>query len=95
MENRILKKIGDELKKQNRKLHSICFTYCLGMLQEVGVVIHCAYGSSKDIGVYASVGLEPNQIYVVGKTSRKHHNSAVVCPISFPFRRGERPTTYK
>ncbi|CAG0888834.1 unnamed protein product [Darwinula stevensoni] len=52
--------------------------YLKHLIQEVGVVIHCAYGSSKDIGVYASLGLEPSQIYIVGKTSRKHYSSAIV-----------------
>lgn len=43
------------------------------ILQEHGVVIHVAYGSSKDISVYTSVGLKPKQIFIVGKVSKKHH----------------------
>ena len=35
------------------------------------VVIHAAYGSSKDIAVYTGVGLAPNAIFVIGKHSRK------------------------
>lgn len=33
------------------------------------MLIHAAYGSVKDISVYASVGVKPHQIYTVGK----HH----------------------
>ena len=42
------------------------------------IEIHTAYGSSKDISVYQSVGLRPTQIYIVGKVSKKHHKDAVV-----------------
>ena len=42
-------------------------------MNEVGLEIRAAYGSSKDISVYASVGIKPDNIYIVGKVSRKHH----------------------
>lgn len=42
------------------------------------MVIHAAYGSSKDISVYSSVGLKPDQIFIVGKVSKKHHAQAQV-----------------
>uniref|UniRef100_A0A8C4WVF6 Phosphatidylinositol transfer protein membrane associated 2 n=1 Tax=Eptatretus burgeri TaxID=7764 RepID=A0A8C4WVF6_EPTBU len=34
--------------------------------------IHAAYGSSKDIAVYGALGLPPNHIYIVGRSSRKY-----------------------
>lgn len=42
------------------------------------VVVHCGYGSSKDISVYSTVGLRPDQIFVVGKASKKQHIAAKV-----------------
>ena len=50
----------------------------LSMLQEHGLVIHVAYGSSKDISVYTSIGLRARQIFIVGKVSKKHHSLATV-----------------
>lgn len=44
--------------------------YLNNLIQTHGVVIHCAYGSSKDIAVYTNVGLHARQIYVVGKVGR-------------------------
>lgn len=41
-------------------------------------MIHVAYGSSKDISVYTSIGLKPKQIFIVGKVSKKHHSQATV-----------------
>jgi len=41
------------------------------------VIVHCAYGSSKDINVYSSLGLQANQIYIVGKVGKKQQNAAV------------------
>ena len=35
------------------------------------MIIHAGYGSSKDIAMYASIGLKPEQIHIVGKTSKK------------------------
>lgn len=43
--------------------------YLNDLVQSHGVVIHSAYGSSKDIAVYMNVGLQPRQIYIVGKVS--------------------------
>ncbi|XP_046390635.1 protein retinal degeneration B isoform X2 [Ischnura elegans] len=45
--------------------------YLKNLIQEHGVIVHVAYGSSKDIGVYASIGLKPKQIFIVGKVSKK------------------------
>lgn len=42
------------------------------------VVIHAAYGSSKDINVYNSIGLNSKQIYIVGKTSKKQQSQAII-----------------
>merc|ERR1719189_1849081 len=47
-----------------------------GLMADQGLIIHKAYGSSKDISVYSSLGLSPEDIYVVGKppsSSKKHH----------------------
>ncbi|XP_037088501.1 protein retinal degeneration B-like isoform X3 [Pollicipes pollicipes] len=45
--------------------------YLRQLVEESGMIIHAGYGSSKDIGMYSSVGLKPEQIYIVGKFSRK------------------------
>ncbi|KAL1400566.1 hypothetical protein pipiens_007319 [Culex pipiens pipiens] len=45
--------------------------YLNGLMQTQGVVVHLAYGSSKDISVYTSLGLKPKQIFIVGKVSKK------------------------
>lgn len=42
------------------------------------MIIHAAYGSSKDITVYTNIGLKPRQIYIVGRVSKKHHSLATV-----------------
>ncbi|KAJ7387244.1 Membrane-associated phosphatidylinositol transfer protein 2 [Desmophyllum pertusum] len=39
------------------------------LINDCQVLIHAAYGSVKDISVYSSIGVEPHQIYTVGK----HH----------------------
>ncbi|KAK2180833.1 hypothetical protein NP493_423g01019 [Ridgeia piscesae] len=52
--------------------------YLKQLKNEAQIEIHTAYGSSKDISVYQSVGLRPTQIYIVGKVSKKHHKDAVV-----------------
>lgn len=41
--------------------------YLNNLIQNHGVIIHSAYGSSKDITVYTNIGLKPKQIYIVGK----------------------------
>lgn len=43
--------------------------YLNGLVQQHGVVVHCAYGSSKDVAVYVNVGVPARQIYIVGKVS--------------------------
>ena len=45
--------------------------YLNNLIQNHGVVVHCAYGSSKDITVYTNIGLKPKQIYIVGKVTKK------------------------
>ncbi|XP_012272496.1 protein retinal degeneration B isoform X2 [Orussus abietinus] len=52
--------------------------YLNNLIQEHGVIIHHAYGSSKDISVYTAINLKPNQIYIVGKVSKKHQPLATV-----------------
>lgn len=47
-------------------------------MQNHGVVIHCSYGSAKDIGVYTSLGLKQKQIYIVGKASKKQQSQATL-----------------
>lgn len=42
------------------------------------VLIHSAYGSSKDIAVYRSLDPIPRQIYIIGKVSKKHQSQATV-----------------
>ena len=41
--------------------------YLNNLCQNHGIVIHQAYGSSKDISVYSNIGLKPKQIFIVGK----------------------------
>ncbi|XP_058805045.1 protein retinal degeneration B isoform X2 [Phymastichus coffea] len=52
--------------------------YLQKLVQEHGIIIHHAYGSNKDINVYTSLNLQPNQIFVVGKVPRKNHALATV-----------------
>lgn len=42
------------------------------------MIIHAAYGSSKDISVYSALDLKPKQIFIIGKVGRKHHAMATV-----------------
>ena len=42
------------------------------------IVFQAAYGSGKDIAVYQSLGLKANQIYIVGKVSKKQNSLANV-----------------
>ncbi|MCI4385877.1 hypothetical protein PGIGA_G00055730 [Pangasianodon gigas] len=44
------------------------------LIQECHVNIRLAYGSMKDISVYSMLGLSPNQIYIVGRPSKKYQN---------------------
>ena len=41
------------------------------LANDVGLEIRAAYGSSKDVAVYASVGLKADAIFIVGKIARK------------------------
>jgi membrane-associated phosphatidylinositol transfer protein len=50
--------------------------YLNNLIQIHGMVVHQAYGSSKDISVYTNIGLKPKQIYVVGKVSKKLQSMA-------------------
>lgn len=52
--------------------------YLNNLVQEHGVIIHQAYGSSKDISVYTAINLKPNQIIIVGKVSKKHQSLATI-----------------
>lgn len=52
--------------------------YLRHLVQDEDVLIHASYGSSKDISVYTSVGLKPEQIYIVGKASKKQHAQAQI-----------------
>ncbi|XP_043281558.1 protein retinal degeneration B isoform X4 [Venturia canescens] len=52
--------------------------YLINLIQEHGVIIHQAYGSSKDISVYTAINLKPNQIIIVGKVSKKHQSLATI-----------------
>ena len=52
--------------------------YLKTLRSENDIIIHCAYGSSKDISVYSSLGLRPDQINIVGKVSKKHQSQVTV-----------------
>ncbi|KAM9328914.1 membrane-associated phosphatidylinositol transfer protein 2 [Gastrophryne carolinensis] len=41
------------------------------LIQDVHMKIHAAYGSTKDISVYTSIGLSPMQIFIVGRPTKK------------------------
>ncbi|XDV54775.1 hypothetical protein PO909_022989 [Leuciscus waleckii] len=42
-----------------------------GLITEAHMKIFAAYGSTKDISVYTSLGLPPSQIYIVGRPTKK------------------------
>ncbi|XP_060106115.1 membrane-associated phosphatidylinositol transfer protein 2 isoform X4 [Heteronotia binoei] len=44
------------------------------LITDVHMKIHAAYGSTKDISVYASINLPPSQIYIVGRPTKKLQN---------------------
>ncbi|XP_033108992.1 protein retinal degeneration B-like [Anneissia japonica] len=46
------------------------------LIDNARIVIHAAYGSGKDISVYSSVGMKAEQIYIIGKASKKHQSQA-------------------
>ncbi|CAL7947665.1 unnamed protein product [Xylocopa violacea] len=52
--------------------------YLNKLVQEHGVIIHHAYGSSKDISVYTAIDLKPSQIFIIGKVSKKLHSLATI-----------------
>ncbi|MBN3296592.1 PITM2 protein, partial [Amia calva] len=41
------------------------------LITEAHMKIYAAYGSTKDISVYTSIGLSPSQIYIVGRPTKK------------------------
>ncbi|XP_063310377.1 membrane-associated phosphatidylinositol transfer protein 2 [Pelobates fuscus] len=41
------------------------------LITDVHMKVHAAYGSTKDITVYSSLGLSPLQIYIVGRPTKK------------------------
>ncbi|KZC13276.1 Protein retinal degeneration B [Dufourea novaeangliae] len=52
--------------------------YLNRLVQEHGVIIHHAYGSSKDISVYTAINLKPSEIFIIGKVPKKHHVLATI-----------------
>ncbi|KAK4309749.1 hypothetical protein Pmani_018626 [Petrolisthes manimaculis] len=52
--------------------------YLRSLMQDQALSVVAAYGSSKDITVYTSIGLKPDQIFIVGKTSKKQQALAQV-----------------
>ena len=61
------------MKKQPRAGYELCV-----IIRQAKIEIHAAYGSSKDISVYSSVGLTSDQIFIVGKASKKNCKEANV-----------------
>ena len=57
--------------------------YLKTLNQKMEVIIRAAYGSSKDISVYQSSDLKPEQIYIVGKVWKKQMSMANVSFFSF------------
>lgn len=53
-------------------------TYLQALQEAHDVLIHSAYGSSKDIAVYRSLDPIPRQIYIIGKVSKKHQSQATI-----------------
>ncbi|XP_023176305.2 protein retinal degeneration B isoform X1 [Drosophila hydei] len=52
--------------------------YLNNLVQNHGISITAAYGSSKDISVYTNVGMRPEQIFIVGKVGKKLQSNATV-----------------
>lgn len=44
------------------------------LVHDVSMKVHAAYGSTKDISVYASLGLSPSQIFIVGRSTKKYQH---------------------
>ena len=59
-----------------------CMMTLIDTPSQTKMVLHAAYGSSKDIWVYSTVGLQPSQIYIVGKVSKKYQSHAQVGLVS-------------
>jgi phosphatidate phosphatase PAH1 len=51
--------------------------YLKSLITDHEIVIHAAYGSSKDIKVYSSLGLKSDQIFTIGTPSRRQLNLSV------------------
>ena len=47
------------------------------MATEQELVIHAAYGSSKDISVYSALGLKSDQMFIIGKPSKRQSSLQV------------------
>ncbi|XP_043661142.1 protein retinal degeneration B isoform X2 [Drosophila teissieri] len=52
--------------------------YLNNLVQNHGISITAAYGSSKDISVYTNVGMRTDQIFIVGKVGKKLQSNATV-----------------
>lgn len=52
--------------------------YLERLQQEVELSIYAAYGSSKDIWIYQALGLNRDNIFIVGKVSKKQQHLANV-----------------
>ncbi|KAL0965765.1 hypothetical protein UPYG_G00285430 [Umbra pygmaea] len=50
------------------------------LICEAHMKVFAAYGSTKDISVYSSIGLPPSQIYIVGRASKKLANQCQFIP---------------
>ena len=57
-----------------KNMHLLLST--LGLINDQKLIIHKAYGSAKDITVYSSLGLLPDDIFVVGKPPSGKRQSA-------------------
>uniref|UniRef100_A0A3B3YCV4 DDHD domain-containing protein n=1 Tax=Poecilia mexicana TaxID=48701 RepID=A0A3B3YCV4_9TELE len=58
--------------------HKANFLKCL--ISEAHMRIFAAYGSTKDISVYSSIGLPPSQIYIVGRPTKKMQHQCQFIP---------------
>lgn len=52
--------------------------YLERLQNEVEISIHAAYGSAKDIWIYQTLGLNRDNIFIVGKVSKKQQHLANV-----------------
>ncbi|KAK2818639.1 hypothetical protein Q5P01_024200 [Channa striata] len=50
------------------------------LISEAHMRIFAAYGSTKDISVYTSIGLPPSHIYIVGRPTKKMQNQCQFIP---------------